>query len=324
MIDTRAGPPGQPGTLPTTAHGYAGAVTPGSRLSVLAPAFFVVLWSTGFVVAREGVRYADPMTLVTLRFVIAAVVLVAISVVAGARRPTRREALHCIVVGLLLQATYVCGVFAAIDHQLAAGVTALVTGLQPLLTACVVGPLLKERVNGRQWLGLLLGLGGVALVVERKVHFDAGTDVGLLLAFIALLGITAGTLYQRRFLPTVDLRAGMAVQYGAGAAVAFMLALAFEPMHVTWTWQLGAALAWMSGVLSVGAYVGLMWLIRRMDAARVASLFYLVPASTALIAWPWFGETVTAGMALGMTIAAAGVALVQRARERQPALEKLL
>jgi drug/metabolite transporter (DMT)-like permease len=282
------------------------------RLALAAPALFVVLWATGFVVAREGVRYADPMTLVTMRFGIAATLLVVIALAAGARRPTRREAAHSAVVGLFLQTTYVCGVFAAIDHHLAAGITALVTGLQPLLTACVVGPLLKERVTRRQWLGLLVGLGGVALVVERKVHFDAATTAGLGLAVAALVGITVGTLYQRRFLPTVDLRTGMACQYATGAVTALLLALAFEPMRVDWTWQLGASLAWMSAVLSVGAYIGFLFLVRRMDVARVTSLFYLVPAVAALFAWPWFGETVTLGMAAGMALAAAGVAVVQR------------
>ena len=295
-------------------------MTPGTRLALIVPALFVVLWATGFVVAREGVAYADPLTLVALRFAIAGALLTLIALVAGARRPTRREALHCCVVGLLLQTTYVCGVFLALDRHLAAGVTALVTGLQPLLTACIVGPLLKERVTPRQWGGLLLGLGGVALVVERKVHFDSGSDVGLGLAFAALVGITAGTLYQRRFLPMVDLRSGMAVQYAAGGASALVLAATLEPMHIAWTWQLGASLAWMSAVLSVGTYLGFLFLIRRIAVARVTSLFYLVPPVAALMAWPWFGESVTLGMALGMALAAAGVAIVQRgAAAQQPA-----
>lgn len=282
------------------------------------PAFFVTLWATGFVVAREGVQYADPLTLVSLRFVLAASLLVGISLLWGARRPTLREAAHCSIVGLLLQTTYVCGVFTAVDHKLAAGVTALVTGLQPLLTAGIVGPILNEKVTPRRWLGLAIGFGGVALVVERKVHFSGSAGVGLALAVAALVGITAGTLYQRRFLPTVDLRSGMAIQYAVGAASAALLAVAFEPMHVTWTWQLGASLAWMAAVLSVGAYLGFLWLIRRTDVARVTSLFYLVPPVTALMAWPWFGETVTAGMAVGMALAAAGVAIVQK-RQAEPA-----
>lgn len=288
-------------------------------LAVVTPAVFVVLWATGFVVAREGVRHADAMTLVAMRFAIAAAILVAIAAVARASLPTRREAVHSVIVGLLLQTTYVCGVFAAVDHHLAAGITALVTGLQPLLTACVVGPLLKERVTPRQWLGLLIGLGGVALVVERKVHFDAAATAGLGFAFAALVGITVGTLYQRRFLPTVDLRTGMAYQYGAGAVSALALALAFEPMHVDWTWRLGASLAWMSAVLSVGAYLGFLFLVRRVAVARVTSLFYLVPAVAALFAWPWFGETVTLGMVAGMALTAAGVAIVQRSGAAAPA-----
>ena len=282
------------------------------RIIAIAPALFVLLWSTGFVVAREGVRYADPMTLVTLRFSITFVLLVAVSLAMGARRLTRREALHSAVVGVLLQTTYVGGVFTAIDHRLAAGVTALIVGLQPLLSACIVGPLLKERVLPLQWLGVGIGLGGVALVVERKVHVDSGTTAGLSFALAALLGITAATVYQRRYCRGIDLRTGTACQFGAAAAAALVIAAAFEPMHVEWTWQLAASLVWMSSVLSVGAILGLFWLIRRMEVARVASLFYLVPPFTALMAWPWFGETVSWAMAGGMALAAAGVALVQK------------
>lgn len=284
------------------------------------PALFVVLWATGFVVAREGVKYTDPATLVAIRFAIAAALLALVARAAGARRPTRREALHSAAVGLLLQLTYVLGVFAALDHHLAAGVTALVTGLQPLLTAGVVGPLLKEKVSPLRWAGLVVGFGGVALVVERKVHFHGGAWAGLALAVAALFGITAGTLYQRRFLPTVDLRAGMAIQYTVGAVASLCFAVGFEPLRVTWTWQLGASLAWMSAVLSVATYLAFLWLVRRSDVARVTSLFYLVPPVTALMAWPWFGETVSAGMAGGMALAAVGVAMVQRSSTaRRPA-----
>ena len=289
------------------------------RIIAIAPGCFVVIWATGFVTAREGVRYADPITLVAIRFAIACVLLTVLAAATGARRPTRREALHSVVVGLLLQTTYICGVFAAIDHRLAAGVAALVTGLQPLLSACVVGPLLKERVLRLQWLGLVIGLGGVALVVERKVQFDTATTTGLGLAIAALFGITAGTLYQRRFCTRIDLRSGSACQYATGAVASLVIAASFEPMHVEWTWQLAASLAWMSVVLSTGAILGFLWLIRRMEVARVASLFYLVPPLTALMAWPWFGETVSWGMAGGMALAAAGVALVQKGGREQRA-----
>ena len=282
------------------------------RIIAIAPGLFVLLWSTGFVVAREGVTYADPMTLVTLRFSITFVLLVAVSLAMRARRPTRREALHSAVVGLLLQTTYVGGVFVAIDHRLAAGVTALVVGVQPLLSACIVGPFLKERVLPLQWLGLGIGLGGVAVVVERKLQFDSTTTSGLGFALAALLGITAATVYQRRYCAGIDLRTGTACQFGAAAIAAVILAASFEPMHVEWTWQLAASLVWMSSVLSVAAILGLLWLIRRMEVARVASLFYLVPPFTALMAWPWFGETVSWAMAGGTALAAIGVALVQK------------
>ncbi|MSO95932.1 MAG: EamA/RhaT family transporter [Thermoleophilia bacterium] len=282
------------------------------RIVAAAPALFVVLWASGFVVAREGVSYADPLTLVAIRFSIACVLLLALAVVTRARWPTRREALHSAVVGLFLQAAYVCCVFIALDQGLAAVVTALVVGLQPLLSACVVGPLLNERVRPMQWAGLVIGLAGVALVVARGVEFGSGTELGLLLAVVALVGITAGTVYQRRFCRAIDLRTGTACSFASATVVSIFLAFAIEPMHVRWTWQLFASLAWMSAVLSVGTILLLFWLLRRMEVTRVTSLFYLVPPVAALMAWLWFGETISWVMAGGIALAATGVTLVQK------------
>lgn len=290
---------------------------PPGRIATIAPAIFVVLWSTGFVFAREGVQYADPATLLAMRFALAAALLAAIAVATQAPWPNRRDTLHAIVAGLLLQAVYAGGVFAAVDHRLAAGITALVVGIQPALSAFLAQPLLKERVTRLQWCGIALGFAGVALVVERKVTFDDGTTTGLLFAVMALLAITIGTIYQRRYSRGTDLRTGAAWQFGVSAAAMAVAAVAFEPMHVEWTWQLGSSLAYMAVILSAGTVTGYLWLIRRLEVARVTSYFYLVPPIASLLAWPWFGETVTIGMAVGMAIAAAGVFLVQRGGAQQ-------
>lgn len=285
---------------------------PPGRIAAIAPAIFVVLWSTGFVFAREGVQYADPATLLAMRFALAAALLAAIAVVTRAPWPNRRDTLHAIVAGLLLQAVYAGGVFAAVDHHLAAGITALVVGIQPALSAFLARPLLKERVTRLQWCGIALGFAGVVLVVERKVEFGDGATAGLLFAVMALFAITIGTIYQRRYSRGTDLRTGAAWQFGISAAAMAVTAVALEPMHVEWTWQLGSSLAYMAAVLSAGTVTGYLWLIRRLEVARVTAYFYLVPPIASLLAWPWFGETVTVGMAVGMAIAAAGVFLVQR------------
>jgi drug/metabolite transporter (DMT)-like permease len=290
---------------------------PPGRIAAIAPAVFVVLWSTGFVFAREGVTYADPATLLSIRFALAAALLAAIAVATRAPWPNRHDTLHAIAAGLLLQAVYAGGVFAAVDNHLAAGITALVVGIQPALSAFLAQPLLKERVTRLQWCGIALGFAGVVLVVERKVTFDDGATRGLLFAVMALLAITVGTIYQRRYSRGTDLRTGAAWQFGVSAAAMAVAAAVFEPMHIEWTWQLSGSLAYMAVILSAGTVTGYLWLIRRLEVARVTSYFYLVPPITALLAWPWFGETVTVGMAVGMAIAAAGVFLVQRGAAQQ-------
>lgn len=281
--------------------------------AALMPAVFVLLWSTGFIGAKFGLPYAEPLTFLLIRLGLVAVVLAGVALAARAPWPaTWGQAGRIALAGLLVHGVYLSGVFAAIAHGLPAGLTALIVGLQPLLTAALAGRFLGERVSGRQWTGLLLGLAGVALVVWEKIHFDAGQMAGLALAAMALLGITVGTLYQKRHGAGMDLRSGTAIQYGATAAVLAVLAPALETMRVDWTGEFLFALAWLSGVLSVGAIFLLFLLIRRGEAARVASLFYLTPPVTALIAWGLFGERLGIPALIGMAVAACGVALVNR------------
>ncbi|MFN8185890.1 MAG: DMT family transporter [Gaiellales bacterium] len=284
-----------------------------SRLwTVGAPALFVVLWSTGFITSKEAVKYAEPMTLLVIRYAAAAVLCLAIALLLRARWPARRTLGHMVVVGLLLHGCYIGGVFAAIDHGLPASVAALVVGLQPILTAVVVGPLLGERFRPAQWLGLALGLAGVALVLLRNLETEGWAVGAILLAVLALVGITAGTLYQKRFCANEDVRSASVIQYAATCLALLPLAFAFDSGEIDWAPALVASLAWMVVVLSVGAVSLLYLLIRYGEAGRTASLFYLVPPVTAVLAWLWFGESLGWVGVVGIAVTAVGVSLVQR------------
>ena len=279
----------------------------------LLPGGFVLLWSTGFIGARLADPYIEPLTLLAIRMVIAATLLGLIAFATQAPWPKSVQmAFHIAMAGLLVHATYLSGVFIAINLGQAAGVTAILVALQPLLTATLVGPLLGEQVTRWQWLGLLLGLAGVIFVISGRIEGGVITPGTLAASLFALIGITLGTLYQKRFCPQTDLRTGGAIQFAASAAVLIPAALIFETQTIEWTGELIFALAWLVLVLSVGA-IGLLYaLIRRVDASRVASLFYLAPPFTVLLAWLFFGEQLGPSALLGLGIVVLGVALVQR------------
>lgn len=280
------------------------------------PALFVLLWSTGFIGAKFGLPYAEPLTFLSIRFVLVIGLLGAVALVMRAPWPAdSRLAGHIAVSGILVHALYLGGVFMSIHRGLPSGISALIVGLQPLLTASVAGRLLGERVTIRQWGGLILGLAGVGLVLSTRVSGAALDGFGwdaIAAAIVALLGITAGTLYQKRFCTGMDLRSGAVIQYGGALAVIGAAALATETLQVQWTQSFVLALGWLVLVLSVGAISLLMALIRMGEAARVASLFYLVPPVTAVLAWALFDEQLGAVGLLGMGAAVAGVALVIR------------
>jgi len=282
-----------------------------NAFAALYPLLFVVLWSTGFIGAKFGLPDAEPLTFLALRYAIVLVLMGAITVVMRAPWPrTALEWLHIGISGLLVHAVYLGGVFTAIHHGLPAGVAALVVGLQPLLTALGAGVLLGERVRARQWVGLVLGFAGVGLVVAHKVVVGAsgGTLFAMLLpAVIALLGITAGTLYQKRFCHSFDLRTGSVIQFLPSLAVTGLIASQTETMQIHWTGSFVFALGWLVLVLSLGAVSLLNVLIRRGSAVNVASLFYLTPPTTALIAWALFNETLTGLALVGMVLAVFGV-----------------
>jgi drug/metabolite transporter (DMT)-like permease len=279
----------------------------------LGPALFVPLWASGFLSAKFGLPYGPPFTILLIRFAIAAVVMVVISLASGATWPRSRiQTFHVAVVGVLLQTAYLSGCYTAIAAGVPAGVTALITGLQPILTATVVGPLLGESVSRRQWLGFAIGFAGVTLVLWDKLHFDRLPLIGAFYAAIGLLGITSATLYQKRFCGAVDLRSGAAIQYVAATISLLPLAFGFGLGQVLWTGAFVFALAWMVMVLSVGTFTLLMWLIRIGLASKVTSLFYLTPPVAALGGYVLFGETLAPFALVGMALAAIGVALVNR------------
>ena len=284
-----------------------------SLFVTIMPGVFVLLWSTGFIGAKLGLPNAEPATFLLLRFICVTTVLVGGAVIAGAPWPRSwRQTFHLGVAGLLIHGVYLGGVFAAINHGVPAGIAALIVGLQPLLTAVAAGPYLGETVTARQWLGLVIGLAGLTLVVSDKLGLDSEHMIGVGFAVAALLGITVGTLYQKRHGAAMDLRTGSAVQFMAAGVFMLVVAVLFEDMTVTWTSEFVFALAWLVFVLSLGAITLLILMIRSGAASKVASLFYLVPPFTAVIAYFVFGETLGLPAIVGMAVAVLGVALVTR------------
>lgn len=273
----------------------------------------MILWSTGFIGSKLGTPYAEPFTFLLLRFTFVIVLMLPIAVLVKAAWPrSMRETTHIAVAGAMIQGGYLGGCFAAIYHGMPAGVVALVVGVQPVLTAVAAAPVLGERVSTLQWLGLVLGLGGVVLVVWQKLSLQGLDATSVAWSVLALVSITAGTIYQKRYCPAFDLRTGSVIQFAAGFLVLMPLALAFETMHVTWSTEFVVALAWLVLVLSIGAVSLLFTLIKHGEATRVSGLFYLTPPTTALMAYFIFGEKLSAMALVGMVIGVVGVALVVR------------
>jgi drug/metabolite transporter (DMT)-like permease len=280
------------------------------------PGLFVLLWSTGFVSAKYGLPYAEPLTFLVLRFALVVALMLPLALAMRAVWPRSLAQLaHVAVVGVLMQGGYLAGVFCSIHLGMSAGVSALIVGVQPILTAFASAPLFGERLRARQWAGLFLGFGGVLLVVLGRTALSGITPATLALSVLALVSITAGTLYQKRYCGAVDLRAGSVIQFCAAGLVLLPLALAFETMQVRWSREFMLTLAWLVFVLSIGAISLLYILIRKGAATTVASFFYLVPPCTALMAYFMFGETLNAAAMTGMALAAIGVALVVYRRQ---------
>ena len=293
---------------------FLSASTSGRWVAAM-PAVFVLIWSTGFVVARFGLPYAPPLTFLVLRFAGVLAVLLPLVLVMKAPWPHGRI-LHIAVAGVLLQAGYLSGVWCAIKLGMPAGLSALIVGLQPILTA-FAAPLVGERVSNRQWLGLAFGICGVGLVVANKISLIGLSWQSIALCLMALMSITVGTLYQKRFCSSFDLRTGTIIQFSASLVVLLPLAMMFEGMTpaldaVQWTPRFVGALMWSVLALSIGAIFLLFALIRKSAATQVTSLLYLTPPTTAVMAWVMFREAFSIVGIVGMLLAVIGVALVTR------------
>jgi drug/metabolite transporter (DMT)-like permease len=283
----------------------------------LMPWVFVLIWSTGFVVARYAMPHAPPLTFLSIRYALSVACFAVWIWLARAAWPTERaQWWHLCVSGALMHAGYLGGVWAAVKQGIGAGTVALLVGLQPVLTALWISATasrLTKRppVEARQWAGLMLGLCGLVLVVWPKLGAGEVTPANLMLGTLALFSITAGTLYQKRFVGPTDVRTANAIQLLAALAVSLPLAwLETEP--VRWHAPMLGALAWSVLVLTLGGSSLLYLLIQRGAATRVTSLLYLVPPCTATMAWWLFGEAMSPSMLAGMALTIAGVALVMQ------------
>lgn len=283
------------------------------RMLAVMPMVFVLIWSTGFIVAKFGLPFAPPLTFLILRFV--GVLLILLPLVLLLRSPWPvGQIRHIAIAGVLLQAGYLVGVWCAIKQGMPAGLSALIVGMQPILTA-FAAPLIGESVKPRQWIGLVLGICGVALVVATKITLIGLSWQSVSLCLMALLSITLGTLYQKRWCPHFDLRTGTVIQFAASIVVVLPFAIFYEHLGPTldtvqWTPRFVGALLWSILALSIGAIFLLFALIRKNAATQVTSLLYLTPPTTALMAWLMLDEVFGLIGMLGMIVAVIGVAFV--------------
>lgn len=292
--------------------------TPSTRLLIAAaPVLFVLMWATGFVVARLSAPHADPLTFLAIRFPIAGALFAVIAVLMRAPWPGPRRAFHAGVAGMFLHGGYLGPVYWAVAHGMPAGVSALIVGLQPLMTAILAAGIVKEKISLRHWIGLAVGIAGVALVVWPKLTVGAATGITPLTTAVNVFGalaISFGTVYQKRFATALHVASGGAWQYLGASVVVIIAALVMEEGRFDMTFNAWFALGWSVIVLSVLAISLLMLLIRHGDVGRVSGLIFLVPGVSALMAYGLFGETLTLIQILGMAVCAAAVLIVTRRR----------
>jgi len=281
--------------------------------AMAAPAVFVFLWSTGFVVTKYALASAEPLTYLALRMAIVVVILAAVVAIFRPKMPNLMGVVHSAVAGLLVHGFYLGGTAIAIYHSVPVGLSALIPGLQPILTSTLASRWLGERVTPVQWAGLVLGLTGVLLVLHNR-QISGAVGWGWFATGIALLSITFGALYQKRYCTQIDWRSGNLVQFVAVTLLFTAGAFLFEDRTVRWNAEFVAALLWLSIVLSIGSIGVLYWLLRRSAATQVASLFYLVPAVTALMAYVLFDERLEWIAIVGVVACAAAVLLVNKGK----------
>jgi len=283
--------------------------------------YFVAIWGSGFLATKIGLQYAAPFTFLTLRFLFGIACMLPIVLIARARWPaTRRDLGHVIVAGLLMHALHLAGSHYTQYLGVSAGITAVLLSVQPLLTAFIASRWMGERLAGWQWLGIALGLAGVVLVVWHKIDVREMTAVSLLAVIVSLLGVTAGTLYQRVFCPLVDLRMAALIQFIVTAAAMAPLAWLFEGYHVNWAWPMFGAIVFLVIGGSILAVNALHTLMRHGEATRVTSLIYLTPIFAVMLELAIFKVVPSALSVIGIAITCAGVALVAWQR-RKPAPE---
>jgi drug/metabolite transporter (DMT)-like permease len=282
----------------------------------LSPPLFVVLWSTGWIVARYSAEYADALTFLCVRFGAAGLLLLVIARVGGARFPRRpREIGHALISGVLMHGLYLGAVWWAIGQGVPASISALIAAIQPILTAILAPALLGERGSLKRSLGVGIGLVGMVLVLAPKL---SGANIGALpiwpvvVNFLGMLSVTAGFFYQKRFLPTGDLAAIAGLQYVGALIVVAPAALLIEPLHIEWNLTMALVLGWSVVVLSIGTIAILLALIRHGEVSRASQLIYLVPPTAALQAWALFGETLSPIQLAGMAATTIGVAIASR------------
>jgi drug/metabolite transporter (DMT)-like permease len=282
-------------------------------LTRLAPPVFVLIWATGFIVARVVAPYAEPLTFLLVRYLLAILVLGLLVLAARAPLPkTARDWRNSLIAGVLLHGLYLGGVFWSVKHGLPAGISALVAGLQPLVTGLLAVPLLGEKVSFRRWVGIGIGFVGASLVVLPKLGDGGVPPLALGVCLLGMLSITLGTIWQKRTGGALDLRVNAVIQYIGAAAVTAPMVLLTEHGRMDLTWPLLGALAWAVLGLSIGAIGLLLYLIRQGAVVGVATLLYLVPPVAALMAFGLFGETLSLIQMVGMACAALGVAVASR------------
>ncbi|RZP74103.1 DMT family transporter [Vibrio vulnificus] len=280
----------------------------------LIPFLFVLLWASGFVGARLGLQYAEPATLLAIRMLANIALFLLLIVLLRRRVPTGAAFWHSCVVGLSIHGLYLGGTYWAISLGMPAGLSSLLVGIQPILTALILVVTVQERFRFSQWLGLALGLLGISLVLSGKMDWqtEAHKTLAITLCLMALVGITLGTLYQKRFCHGVDMVGGAMVQYLAATCLFLPFAWQFETMQVQWTTTFILTLLWLVVVLSCAAILLLLYMVKNGASSSVASVFYLVPPVTALQAWLMFGESFDTNAMVGFLLAAVAVYLVVR------------
>ena len=277
----------------------------------LAPFIFVCIWATGFIGARLGMPFSEPGTFLSIRFATALLLLAALAMVMRVPWPGITHALHAVLIGALIHGVYLGAVFWSIDHGMPAGVSAVIVGLQPLLTAVLAGWFLGEIITRRNWLGLAIGLFGVILVLAPKIDVSDSGVTGFTIAasLLGMVSVTVGTILQKRWGGAMDLRSGTALQYLGAVVPVALLSLFTETQEIDWSTEMVVAMVWSIFVLSIGAIFLLMWLIQQGSVARLSSVFFLVPGVASLMAFFLFDERLVPVQLFGMALCALGVAL---------------